>query len=233
MKRVLVLRAQEDAARTGEKLRRMGFEPLLSPVLEVVATGAAAPPGDYAAALATSAKGVALCGFSQDLPLHAVGARTAALAAGRRWRRGLLAETAAALGRKICARYTAPARFLFLVGRDRKGDLEAVLRKAGHEVVAVETYEARAARALAQEALGAIAQGDVAAALHYSRRSVKIFLSLAAAAGLTENLSRTAHFALSQDVASELRGSLATEPRVAGTPNEEGLLALLAANIAP
>jgi uroporphyrinogen-III synthase len=233
VKRVLVLRAFDDAARTGEKLREMGFAPLIAPVLDVVATGAAAPPGDYDAALATSAKGVALCRFSLDLPLHAVGARAAALAEERGWRRGFCAETAAALAAGICTRNALPLRFLYLAGHDRKDELEAVLRKAGHEVVVVETYEARAAPALAQEALNAIAGDALAAALHFSRRSATIFIGLAGAAGLAEHLRKIPQFALSQDIAAELRRGLAIEPWVAAAPNEASLLALLAANIAP
>jgi uroporphyrinogen-III synthase len=232
-KRILLLRAEEDAARTGERLRGMGFEPLLSPVLEIVATGAAPPTDALDAALATSAKGVALCSFSLALPLHAVGARIGALAAARGWGSGLRAETATALGREVCARYPAPARFLYLAGRDRKKALEAVLRAAGHEVAAIEIYEARAARALRREALAAIAAGGVGAALHYSRRSARIFLDLAGAAGLAEDLRAFPHLALSQDVAEELRREPSLEPRVADAPSEKSLLTLLAASVAP
>jgi uroporphyrinogen-III synthase len=82
--RALVLRARDDAARTAEKLRAMGIDPVLSPVLEIAATDAPIPPGDYDAVLASSAKGlecapVAARAF-QNLPLHAVGAKTATTA---------------------------------------------------------------------------------------------------------------------------------------------------------
>ena len=61
MTRVLVLRAREDAERTASRLRAMGFTPLLSPVLEIVGTGAAIPRGPFDAVLATSAKGLEFC----------------------------------------------------------------------------------------------------------------------------------------------------------------------------
>ena len=50
MKRVLVLRAREDAERTASRLRGMGFEPLLSPVLPL-----------------TKPRARALCGFSPQM----------------------------------------------------------------------------------------------------------------------------------------------------------------------
>lgn len=56
MKRVLVLRAVEDARRTAEKLAAMGFACVLSPVLETVATGAKVPEEAFDAVIVTSAK---------------------------------------------------------------------------------------------------------------------------------------------------------------------------------
>jgi uroporphyrinogen-III synthase len=223
--RVLVLRAREDAERTASRLRAMGFTPLLSPVLEIVGTGAAIPRGPFDAVLATSAKGLEFCarpGELQSLPLHAVGARTGEIAREIGWRLDLLAGDASALAPLIHARYGTPARFLYLAGRDRQSDLETGLRAAGHDVTIVETYEARAATALAPVALDALAKGEIAAALHYSRRSAEIFVKLARDAGLTEALAEIDHLALSREAASPL-----PRARIAERPDEEHLLRLL------
>jgi uroporphyrinogen-III synthase len=222
---VLVLRAREDAERTALRLRAMGFAPLLSPVLEIVGTGAAIPRGPFDAVLATSAKGLEFCaqpGELQTHPLHAVGARTAQIAQKLGWRPDLLAGNARALARLIRARYKTPARFLYLAGRDRQNELETGLRAAGHDVTIVETYEARAATALAPAALDALAKGEIAAALHYSRRSAEIFMALSRDAGLTETLNEIDHLALSSDAASPL-----PRARIAERPDEEHLLRLL------
>ncbi len=225
MKRVLVLRARADAERTAVKLRAMGFAPLLSPLLEIVATGAATPEGVFDAVLATSAKGLEFCaepGEAQNLRLHAVGVRTAQVAQSLGWRPDLVAGEACALAPLILARYTTPACFLYLAGRDRQDDLETVLRAAGHEVSIAETYEARAATALAPAVLDALAKGEIVAALHYSKRSAEIFAALARDAGATEALRDIDHLALSKDAASPL-------PRatIAEQPDEEHLLRLL------
>jgi len=231
VKRVLVLRAREDAERTSEKLRAMGFDPLLSPVLEIVATGAAIPQGDYDATLATSAKGVehvALDDALRAMPLHAVGARTERIAQELGWRVELVAGNAQALLPLLYARYNSPARFLYLAGRDRQADLENGLRAAGHEAVIVETYAARAASALSKEACDALLNGDIVAVLHYSRRSAEIFLELAKDAASAEKLRAIPHLALSNDVAAPLELALSISPLVAGKPDEEHLLKLLA-----
>ena len=225
MTRVLVLRAREDAERTALRLRAMGFAPLLSPVLEIVGTGAAIPRGPFDAVLATSAKGLEFCaqpGELQTHPLHAVGARTAQIAQKLGWRPDLLAGNARALAPLIRARYKTPARFLYLAGRDRQNELETALRAAGHDVTIVETYEARAATALAPAALDALAKGEIAAALHYSRRSAGIFVKLSRDVGLTEALGEIDHLALSKDAASPL-----PRARIAERPDEEHLLLLL------
>ncbi len=225
MRRVLVLRAREDAERTASRLRAMGFTPLLSPVLEIVGTGAALPRGPFDAVLATSAKGLEFCaepGELRTLPLHAVGARTAQIAKELGWRPDLLAGDARALAPLIRDRHETPARFLYLAGRDRQDELETGLRAAGHDVTVVETYEARAATALAPAALDALAKGGIAAALHYSKRSAEIFVKLARDAGLTKALGEIDHLALSSDAASPL-----PRARIAERPDEEHLLRLL------
>jgi len=233
VKRVLVLRAREDAERTAERLQAMGYAPLVSPALQVVATGAAAPAGEFDAAIATSAKAVEHCVFALGLPLHVVGARAYALAGSRGFERGLVASDASLLASSLCAKYLAPARFLYLAGHDRKDALETRLRDAGHRLVAVEIYEARAAETLTSEAVAAFTRGDVAAALHYSRRSAEVFARLAQDAGLTEAARRPTHVALSRDVAAQLRRDFGVTAHVADAPNEERLLALLAAQVAP
>ncbi len=228
MTRVLVLRAREDAERTAAKLRAMGFAPLISPVLEIAATKAAIPHGPFDAALATSPKGVEHAP-PLALPLHVVGARSAQIARELGWRAELVGADAAQLLAQIRARYEAPARFLYLAGRDRKKDLETGLRAAGHRTTVVETYAAHAAGALSPEAQEALAQRRIAAALHYSRRSAEIFLALAQEAGLAETLRGIEHLALSQDAATPLECSLEQSVHIAKQPDEEHLLALLAA----
>jgi uroporphyrinogen-III synthase len=231
VKRVLILRAQEDAERTAAKVAALGFAPLISPVLEIVPTGASIPEGNFDAALATSAKGVQYAATregAQEPPLYVVGGRTARVAERIGWRVGIIASDSVELAAQIRARHAKPALFLYLAGRDRRDNLELGLRAAGHSIVVVETYEARAASALSQEALSALAAGDVAVALHYSERSAEIFASLMLRAGLAARLREISHLALSKEAAGPLSRNRGACARVADRPDEERLLSLLA-----
>ncbi|MGJ0505728.1 MAG: uroporphyrinogen-III synthase [Methylocystis sp.] len=227
MTTALVLRAREDAARTARKLQALGYTVVLSPVLEIAATDAPIPPGDYDAVLASSAKGLECAPAAADafrrLSFHAVGAKTAAAAQARGWRPEIVAGNAEAILPLLLGRYTSPVHFLYLAGRDRQPMLEAGLRAGGHAVTAVDVYEARAAETLSEAARAAIEAGRVDVALHYSRRSVEIFLRLATAAGLGGRLSEMAHAALSADVAAALHAT-GLMPVVAEKPDEAGLL---------
>ncbi|WP_238298918.1 uroporphyrinogen-III synthase, partial [Methylobacterium soli] len=82
--RIWVARPEPGAGRTGERLRALGHQPLVAPVLMVRPTGAALPAEAPDAILLTSANAVAAlrgaAGRLRGRPVFAVGARTAALA---------------------------------------------------------------------------------------------------------------------------------------------------------
>ncbi|BBU63074.1 hypothetical protein MSC49_30090 [Methylosinus sp. C49] len=233
MRRVLVTRAREDAERTAEELRRRGFAPLIAPVLEIAATGAPIPAENFDAVLATSARAIQFSGeglAASSAPFFVVGAKTAAALSARGAQVEASAPDVAALTLLLGARFPAPARFLYLAGHDHKDDLESFLRAHGHAATVVETYEARAAAALREEARAALAAGEIDAALHYSARSASIFLALADAAGVSAALrARVTHFALSEDVARVLRAAGCANVRVAAAPDQASLLAALEA----
>lgn len=232
---VLVTRPSDEAARTAAALELGGHTAILSPVLEMVPTGAQWPQGVVGAVLATSAQAFDLFSESPDwplpearrlLPLFAVGART--VEAGRQ--RGfegpeLVAADAKELTEKIGERPGGPLRIVYLAGRDRKSGLETRLTEAGHKVDIVEVYSAQAAESLADEAISLISNGAVRAALHYSRRSAQIFLTLAGRAGL--DVSRLTHVAISPDAAAPLWDADFKNAHAAEQPNEESMLKLL------
>ena len=229
MKQALLLRARDDAARTGEKLRGLGYAPVLSPVLEIVATHAAIPAGDYDAVLASSAKGIeAVPDLSAlaALPFHLVGAKTAAAAQARGLNPRIVAGSAETNLPLLMSAYDRPGHFLYLAGRDRQPTLESGLRAKGHRITPVDVYEARAATALTGPAREALRAKEINVVIHYSRRSVEIFLRLVDKEKLTPMLASIRTLALSEDVATPLRAKgLSVE--VAQKPDEEGLIALL------
>ena len=232
MRRVLVLRAREDARRTAEKLAEMGFACVLSPVLEIVATGATAPAEDFDAVIVTSAKALEHGDQSESLrrlPLFAVGARTAAAAERRGWRVAGVAPESAALLPVILERRPSLGRLLYLTGRQRRETIETALRRAGREIFALETYEARAAVALTRAAAEGLARGELSAALHYSPRSAEIFARLVLRDNLVATARALAHFAISAETAAALGPLGAPTTLIADSPDEDALLEALAA----
>lgn len=205
---------------------------MLSPVLEIVATHATIPSGDYDAVLASSAKGIeCVADFSKlnALPFHLVGAKTGEAARVRGLDPRIVAGAAETILPLLISAYDRPAHFLYLAGRDRQPTLESGLRDGGHLITSVDVYEARAATALTGEARDALRANGIDLALHYSRRSVEIFLRLVEKEKLTPTLSRIRALALSEDVATPLR-AIGLDVEVASQPDETGLLALLGGN---
>ena len=229
MKPILILRAKEDALRTAEKLRQFGFISILSPVIKIYPTHAKAAIADYDALIASSAKAFETADEIKSfthLPAHAVGAKTALSARNRGFEPEIVAGNAEAILPLLLQKYHKPTHFLYLAGRDRQPFLEDGLRQAGHIITLHEVYKAEAAQRMTQEAENLLRANQLSAALHYSKRSVEIFIELITAAQLLANLSKIKHFTLSKDVAYPLE-RLQLEPYVADKPNETQLLKLM------
>ena len=232
---VLVTRAADEGARTADKLAASGHDAILSPVLEITPTGAQWPCGVVDGVLATSTQAFELFSGSPDwpspeacrlLPLYMVGERTREAARERGFEgRALVAADAKDLASAVVDALAdgPPSRLVYLAGRDRKPELEAALKEAGHVVDAVEVYAAQPAEALSEEAASLIEAGEIGAVLHYSRRSADIFLALSREAGVSaESL---AHVAISADAAHPLKAAGVSSVLIAEQPNEQGMLA--------
>ncbi len=231
--RVLVTRAEPEAGRTAEALARRGHEAVPAPVTAFRRTGAALPGGRYDAVVATShhafaARSEGEDGVERARPVFAVGSRTAAAARAAGFRDVRVgAGDASGLADLLRLTLPRPARLLYLAGRDRKPVLEEALAAAGYGIAAVSVYAAEPVEAWPAAALAALRSGAVAAALHYSRRSADLALALAAREGVGDALLALRHLCLSADAAAPLLERGATVG-IAGRPDEDALLALLA-----
>lgn len=232
--RVVLTRAQEDAERSAAALTARGYEVALAPVLEIAPTGPALDAAGHDALIVTSAHAFAGWGARLEderddalrLPLYAVGGRTAQAARRAGFKDVRIAPEGDAASLVDLIRLTAPpgARLLHLAGRDRKSLIEQELSKA-FRLDAVIVYEARAA-ALPPRGMAALRQGR-AVALHYSARSARLFLELAAQAGLDPRRPDLLHGVLSEDVAQPLREAGAQVAFTADRPDEASLFEAL------
>jgi uroporphyrinogen-III synthase len=226
--RIWVARPEPGATRTGAALAARGHAPLVAPVLVVRPTGAVPPDGPFDGLLLTSANGVPEpreAASLRGLPVFAVGARTAALAAEAGL--GPVREgpgDAAGLAALAAGLLPPGARLLHRTGAERKREPETTLVAAGFRIATVVAYAAEALPALPDAADGALASGQLDAALHYSRRSAAVTLALADAAGHGGAFRALKHYCLSVDVAAPLEAVGVPIHFVAARPREADLL---------
>ncbi|MGH6852460.1 MAG: uroporphyrinogen-III synthase [Methylocella sp.] len=232
---VLLTRAQDESNRTAAKLAYEGHDAVLSPVLDMVPTGAIWPAGVIDGVIATSARAFELLSAAPDWPLPEARRLWPLLLVGERTReaareRGfdgppVIGPDAKTLARDIASRFTTPCRFVYLAGRDRKPDLEDSLTEIGHGVAPVEVYAAQPAESLTEAALTLVRAGETGVVLHYSRRSTDIFLGLARNACL--DLSGINHVCISHDAAAPLLAAGIHEVLTAKTPDEQAMFAIV------
>ena len=231
IRRIALMRAEDDAQATAAELVARGFEAVIAPAIEIRALPAAPPEGPFDGLVASSPHAIralreAYRARLATIPFHVVGAR-AARAAGKAGLAlaGEPAVDAAALAERLKRTLPAGAGLLYLAGRDRKPALEAALAAAGFFIEVVELYAAEARAAWSAREAGAVAASD--GALHYSRRSAALAVGLAERAGLARRFRALLHVCLSADVAEPLVAAGAERIVVAAAPDEAHLLAAL------
>jgi uroporphyrinogen-III synthase len=212
----------------------MGFEPIVLPLSETMAlaTPDATIPATVAAVAVTSANALRhappqLIGRLAGLPCHAVGKRTgeAARAAGF-----IDVEEgpgdALALADAIAGKY-AGKTLHYLCGRRRFSGFEQQLVAAGVQVRPVETYDTIAMDYADETVLSLLSGRSVDIVLLYSVTAAETVRGLAARRTLARFFEHARILALSRRIGAAFGGPA----RVAPTPDEDALLALLANGI--
>lgn len=219
--RVWITRAEPGAARTADRLREQGFEPLIRPLLAVAFLPADLPDIDGFAALAfTSRNGVAAfaaLSSRRDRPVFAVGDATARAAREIGFTEVESADgDLIALARLVASRASGP--ILAPVAETPAGDLGQAVRAAGGaaSIQSVAVYRTASTDASAPDAFDAV--------LVHSPRAAQVL----AQAGRTPALSRAAVVCISPAAAAPLR-DIGLAPAVASAPREDALLASLQA----
>jgi uroporphyrinogen-III synthase len=237
---VLVTRPEPDNDATAAILRARGFEVLLAPMLRFEAL-AFQDDADahYDAVIVTSAN--ALRGFDRHpsgqrllkLPLFAVGEHTADAARHAGFRHVIAADgDVAALRDAVLASVKAKhlkkaGTLLYLAGADLARDLAGDLGQRGFTVVTHTTYRMIPVAELPPATVEGFAANQVAAVLHYSRRSARAFLQAARSAGVEISALAIPQYCISEAVASVVRDAGATQVLTASRPDENALLAAL------
>jgi uroporphyrinogen-III synthase len=243
---ILVTRPQPDNATTVAALRARGFEVLPAPMLrfEPVAfqDDCDAP---YGAVIVTSANALravadqAALSRLKELPLFAVGERTAEAARETGFRNVVSADGDAGALRDLMAAgiraktLKKTTTLLYLAGADLARDLAGELGERGFNVVTQTTYRMAPIANLPRDVCDAFAESRVEAVLHYSRRSARAFLDAARAGGVEISALAIPQCCLSEAIASIVRDAGATQVVVARKPDEKALFESLDRALSP
>lgn len=233
--RLLVTRPAPDNERTAAKLRELGHEVDLAPLLRIEPVdNPVIGGGPWAGLVLTSANAARVLSHAMlrgkllNLPIFAVGRRTAEAARAAGFPTVISADgDASDLVALIEARGAGPSPLLYLAGEDQATDIATELATHGIGVTTVIVYRAVAATALPPATRAAILSNQINGVLHYSRRSAQAFVDCARQGGILDEALSPSHYCLSEQVAGPLREAGAKGLRIAAKPEENALLALL------
>lgn len=231
--RILVTRPSEDATRLSVRLAAMGVEAIAAPLLDIRnIAGVALDLSGVQAILFTSANGVRAFSARSDertIPALCVGDATAREAKDE----GFVAVKSAtgdvaALADLVKAECVLTGgALLHPAGSKVAGDLAGRLQAGGFTYQREVLYEAVKTDALPVEAHQALTAGEVDGVLFYSPRTGAAFAKLVRDADLEGSLGSVTAYCLSDGVKDKIKDLEWAAIKVAKTPDQETLLALI------
>jgi uroporphyrinogen-III synthase len=231
---VLVTRAAPEAEATAARLRELGHEAIVSPVLEIESTPLTIDAHGVQALLFTSAAAPrALAGQEalKSLRVIAVGDATARAAREAGFLHVASADGAGADLIALARSSLLPRAGLIvhLAGEDVAVDVAEALQDAGFDARRVSIYRAAPARALTDQAVSALraAPPRIESVLFHSARGADSFARLLVEAGIGGAVSKLSALCLSQRVADAAKALAWRDIIVASAPREAALLSLL------
>lgn len=234
MTRLLITRPEEEAKATARGLEEAGFETLIHPALTIRAFPDALQNLSMTQAdalIITSPQALKLWaqqGAKTDLPLFIVGERTAQrVEKFFPHARVLTAASAAELMLLILKEFPKPATFLYPRGREISFHFAAELGHGGHKVKEDIVYAAERGEAFDATLTGQFKAKEIDCVLHYSIRSARCFLEMAAQAGVEASLASISAVAMSPAVANALGQVVWKKMAVAPQPTDAGMMRAL------
>jgi uroporphyrinogen-III synthase len=228
---VLVTRPEPGASATARRLRAMGFAPYVAPLLAITPIPARLPPADRLGAIVIASQHAVapLPPSHHALPLFAVGEATAEMARLHGFSQVSSADGDAVALAALVAREMVPGGLplLLVAGRGQGHDLSRRLGEDGFAVDLVHVYAARAVETLPAAAHAMIGANRGGRVLLFSRETAFCFRRLIEETNLLAGFSTLDLAAISRPVAEAAGGLPWRSIRVAMTPTETAVLALL------
>jgi uroporphyrinogen-III synthase len=231
--RVLVTRPLDDSLDTAVRLKLLGHEAVIAPLLEIrFRDGGELPLDGVQAILVTSANGIrALARRTgrRDLPVFAVGRQSAEDARKAGFDDVRSADGGSTALATAAAGWADPSggALLHISGVETAGDLAGALEATGFTVRRETLYEAVQVTDLPEAANVALQANAVDAVLLFSARSSQALVNSTKKAGLEAACSTIVAVAISEAAASPLSPLTFKELRIPTRPNQEAMLALL------
>jgi uroporphyrinogen-III synthase len=227
---IIVTRPDEDAGPLKAKLKALGHNVTLMPLLRIVPRKPVfIRRQPYQAMVATSANGIRMLTGHPELKtirMLTVGPQSLKAARDAGYRKseahGGDLEGLVEFVRKSLQPAAGP--ILYLSGNETAGDLEGQLRAAGFDCWRSIVYDAVQAKDLGP-AESVLRNHAAEAVLLYSPRSARIWCKIVWDSGLIEEAAAAHYFCLSKNVAAVLPKTWSST--VAKSPDESAMLALL------
>ena len=226
---MLVTRPEPGASETAQRLRVLGFEAVLAPLLRILPLAIRMPPGVAATLVASGNAIPALPATLHGVPMLAVGDATAARARAAGFLHVASAGGDAADLAALAARNCRPGAALLLAAARGQGvELARALRVQGFVVHRRAAYAAQPAGSMPQAALRAMGGGGggLLAALFLSAETAAAFVRLLPAAAYPLLAGMDA-LVIGEAAAVALRVLPWRRVRVSAKPNLDSILAML------
>ena len=233
MTRMLVTRPEPDTHSTVARLRALDIDAVAMPVMVRQTLEASLPPPEgFAGMVLTSMNGArALADLGaveqyKHLPVYAVGDRTA-------WEAQALGFTTVSSAGgdfgdlvNLLARSNITGPLFYPAGRHQSADLAKATAPLGIMVAVSKVYEMVPVAALPEAIITALGQGELTAALFYSRRTAQIFVDLVGDRLDPEARAQLAVLCLAEAVAQPLLAAHFNRISLADRPDEEAMMTL-------
>ncbi len=237
--RLIITRPEPSAGKTAEKLVRLGHEVAVSPLMEIVDTGADMPGGEFAAMLVTSISALrvlAARGLDEALlkrPLYAVGDATAGKAASLGFKciksaSGTAGDLASLVLSDRKNGDLAQGPVLYACGIDTTPGLVETLHSSRVEVKSFTVYKANLVDQLTKKSTEWLRDSDPVGIMVYSARSAGQFSTVFSSIDRFQATDNITVYAISSKVAAALSPALQRCCKTAVSPDEPALIALIA-----
>ena len=235
--KILVTRPKRQSLVTAQKLKALGHQPIIEPLLEVKTISTKLPKGAFDAIVITSANAIEQLDSGwpiqnrEQVPVLVTGKATQKAAANVGF---TLAQTVNGSALDLINavptwlknyEHQTPIQILYPCAEAVAHDLESKLTSKSVTCISWPVYKSIAKRELSTEVKNQLVLGEIELVLLYSTRTAAAFAAIFE--GLDLAGTRIQSLALSEEIKKSLPSTLQSNCKFANEPNEETLLALI------